>query len=142
MIRSRRDYVVNLVEGDPCFTSSREEGTSAVGNPILLLIFAESESIEDSVELVLLFSGNKSNCRSHVDCCWKRGILKMKVHLAYIHMPRSYLVISNSSECMLGFTSLQVKSSMVCLQSRLISRLTSRPWIASSRSDHVPLHST
>ena len=53
-----------------CFTCSREVGTSVVGIPILLPIFAESESIEDSVELVPLSSGNKSNCRSHVDCCW------------------------------------------------------------------------
>ena len=75
------------------------QGTATGGIPILLLILAESEYIEDSVELVLFSSGNKSYCRSHVDCCWKRGMLKMKVHLAYIHMPRSYLVISNSIEC-------------------------------------------
>ena len=46
VIRSRRDEVVVLVEGDPCFTSSRKKGTSVVGVPILL-IFAEEVFVDD-----------------------------------------------------------------------------------------------
>lgn len=47
VIRSRRDEVVVLVEGDPCFTSSRKKGTSVVGVPIFLLIFAEEVFVDD-----------------------------------------------------------------------------------------------
>jgi len=47
VIRSRRDEVVVLVEGDPCFTSSRKKGTSVVGVPIFLLILAEEAFVDD-----------------------------------------------------------------------------------------------
>ena len=42
VIRSRRDNVDVFVEGDPCFTSSREEGASVIGIPVFLFIFAEA----------------------------------------------------------------------------------------------------